>query len=62
MDLIIVLDIELNGWLNLLIDGDSFSSDELYELNVTMYALLDNEVSQPEVNKGTADLCNLLYT
>ena len=27
-----------------------------------MHALLDNEVSQPEVNTITADLCNLLYT
>ena len=41
---------------------DSFSNDELYELNEKMHALLDNEVSQPEVNKITADLCNLLYT
>ena len=27
-----------------------------------MHALLVNEVSQPEVNEITADLCNLLYT
>ena len=41
---------------------DSFSNDELYELNEKMHALLNNEVSQPEVNKITAELCNLFYT
>ena len=41
---------------------DSFSNDELYELNEKIHALLNNGISQPEVNKITAELCNLLYT
>ena len=47
-------------WMSESIDiyRDSFSNDELYELNENMNALLDNEVSQPEVNKITADLYN----
>ena len=51
-------------WMSEYIDiyRDSLSNDELCELNEKMHALLDNEVSQPELNKITAALCNLLYT
>ena len=51
-------------WMSEYIDiyRDSSSNDELYELNEKMHALLNNEVSQPEVNKITAELCNLLCT
>ena len=46
MDLIIVLDTEVNGCLNLLIYIEShFQMMRLYELNEKMHALLDNEVS-----------------
>ena len=52
----------MSASIDIYIERDSFSNDELYEPNEKIHALLDNEVSQPEVNKSTADLCNLLYT
>ena len=61
MNLIIVLDTEVNGCVNLFIYIETHFQMMSYMNSMKkMHVLLDNEVSQPEVNKITADLCNLL--